>query len=128
MEGRLQWQDGVGNIQICDDAPLQDTPQLARPVHQLSEVDAGWALAVAGPRCIFFFLAFLVNRESLHLAMMQRANTMKMPRPATARAQPASTSDSWWTGLASCGVSCSGASSQIWMLPTPSCHWRRPSF
>ena len=35
----------------------------------------------------------LVKRDNLHLAMRQRAAMMKTARPATPRAQPASTSD-----------------------------------
>jgi len=81
-EGRLQWQDGVGNIQVCDDAPLQETPQQARPVHQLSEVDAGWALAVAGLGLFIVFALCIMAKCKLSL-FTRKAKKKKIQRGAS---------------------------------------------
>eukprot|EP00092_Neocalanus_flemingeri_P049177 GFUD01056428.1.p1 GENE.GFUD01056428.1~~GFUD01056428.1.p1 ORF type:complete len:206 (-),score=84.28 GFUD01056428.1:840-1457(-) len=70
---RLQWQDGVGNMQIFGDEEGQDKEGI-----RLAEVDVGWAMAVAG--LVVFLIFSLCMMARCRLSMFTRRRKKKLGR------------------------------------------------
>jgi len=79
---RLQWQDGVGNMQIFGEEEVQEKKNI-----RLAEVDIGWAMGVAGLVVLIIVALCMMARCRLSLFTRKRKKILGKERKKSVKVQ-----------------------------------------